>query len=161
MSYDSRESGVAYLAVTAGSTEEVRERFKDAWDGLEWIEMRRDFPSITSEDFQEQGWWACLVPPIPLWKLSVDLRTDLLTGDLFFAVVYSPDVLRRALTLLGVRMNEEADGITFALAEKELFLPKLDARRLILGMAFGGVSPTEVAQTIVRLLGRSGGLTTA
>jgi hypothetical protein len=150
--YDSREQGVAYLGIRCRPGDKPIEAMQDIVGGLEWLGLPLGLPSITSEEFQSSDWWAALVPPIPMWRVSLPIRTSLLSGELFFAVVFTQDAFTGALSDNGITVAAAPTGLLFVRGSESAILPALDVQRFFLGIAFGGVSPKEAARSIAELL---------
>jgi hypothetical protein len=153
-SYDLAERGVAFLAMRAIDDEEPADVAKDLIEKLRVAGFHESDRSATSAQLHENDEWSALVPPIALWPVGRDVRAALLCGDLVLACIVRADVWREAMRAEGLELTEEKRGwlVTGRDRGGTARLDVLEVGKLTLGVAFGGVSPQEIAANLAASL---------
>jgi hypothetical protein len=145
--FDIVEKGVAVLAVRAdvhnavGRARELAERIYD-------LGFRRESSMSSSTGFLEDDSWAALVPPIPLWPVSLAARSALMAGELYLACIIHPDVWRDAMEVEGLTMVEQQGKWLITTESGVARFDAIEVAKLGLGIAFAGVSPREIAREL-------------
>jgi hypothetical protein len=153
-SYDSVEDGIAFVAIRNREGDDavtVMHRVLRLLDES-GFGGDRSYTSFTSEDFRTTDWMAAIAPPIPLWPIQGNIRTDVLTGDLFFACVFDPAVWQRAFEAYGIAWREEEGRWIVSRNGDSGILDPIEVQKLRVGVAFAGVSPRAIAETIAKTL---------
>jgi len=154
LSYDLVEPGMAFVVIRADRPD-AEERARDARKGLEFMGFGTGHRSATSLDLQVNDAWAGLVPPISLWPVSRRIRVLLLTRDLYFMTVVAPDVWEQAFAAEDLKMQEDGKGGWVVRGRgREMGLDVVEVQKLVLGVAFSGISPRDIAGKIAAALGK-------
>ena len=148
MSWDLSEPGVAFFAVKAVNGRPDAAAMADVDDKLSDLGMNVG-GAITSEDFLKNARWSPLARPIPLWPVPVGARAALLNGDLMLGCVTSTGVFVKALRDAGLKVEDHGDWWEVSGPFGTTTLDELELSKLSLGVVFGGVSPSEIADRLM------------
>jgi hypothetical protein len=113
---------------------------------------REDLIQASSIDLGQEDWLSPYVPPIPLWPLPLELRTALLTGELFYSCAYDPAVWDRAMLGAGVTLRREEPNWILERGTERISLDHISVMKLTLGVLFSGVRPREIASIVAEAL---------
>ena len=151
--WDSAEAGIAYIGIRrmnmddpSSASAEMLGRVRDAGFG-------EHHTFLSTDEFQDDDRYAALIPPIAMWDLARDLRRGLLSRELFLGCVFSTQLWHRALAGVGVDLEPfEAGWKLKGTGGQELLLSQPDVHRLTLGIAFAGISPSQLAAQVAEML---------
>lgn len=146
--YDQPEPGIAYLAFRSDVIQP--DQFYDSiWSALERQEIvhdRNDWLMGWSNEMLMDAELSSLSLPYLLWKVPPLHRAALMNGDVHLVTAFRRDVWGAAFRREGI-VWEAVDGAwKLAAHGHELAFDPLDVQRLVIGVAFGGVSPREAAE---------------
>lgn len=110
----------------------------------------------SSDDFQKHTALSALVPPIPMWRLPLDLRVQLLNGEIVFFCFSSKGVWKNAFSSEGVELLEREDYWILSRGKAKFRLDPIETGDLTFGVIFSGISPRAVARVIAEELDRLG-----
>lgn len=151
--YDSPESGVVIAAVRNGEEIGIAHKMFEELEARGLSRGGQQFNAASSEDLRFGAAISPFSVPIPLWPIHPRLRSDLLSGDLFYACIWDPKVWEAAFASEGMSLSTDDDGW---LLQKDDVLGRFDAlevERIVAGLPFSGVSPSEVARVAAEAFG--------
>ena len=102
----------------------------------------------TSLDLMRHAGLAPIVYPLPLWPIHPRLRQALLALDLVYLCVSRRDVWREAFGVYGISMKESESGWELQRSGTTASMGRVEAAKLRFGIAFSGISPSEVARQL-------------
>lgn len=149
MSWDLSESGIAFFAVKATNGRPDPAAMEDIQDRLHDLGLNAG-SAITSEDFLNTPSWSPLARPIPLWPVSAVARSALMNGDLVLGCAVKTGMFARALRDAGLDVIEGNDVWQIRGPFGATTVDQIELAKLALGVAFGGVSPQEIAQRLLQ-----------
>jgi hypothetical protein len=147
--YDIPEKGLAFVAVRNRTEDSSLEDFDKLLQRLQSDGFPKGEPHLTIADLGLKDQLSPFVPPIALWPLPAVLRAAMLSGNVFFACVFSSSVWDEALRERGLSLERVANGGWIVTGGRQVLeLDRLEAMRIQFGIAFSGVSPQDVASAL-------------
>ena len=153
--FDLIDEGIVAVGIRmrpGDDAERETRRIRDEVQNLRIVAEGQEQVSATSHDLKEDDALSCLVPPIPLWKLSLPTRSALLGGELLYCCIYSPTVWDRAMRQHGVSLLRDRNQWTIEKNGRTAHLDPIEVRKLTLGVLFAGAKPQEVASIMAQAL---------
>jgi len=121
-------------------------------DRFEEIGSPREYVQLSSADFLKNDAWSARVLPVALWpNVPSVARAALMSGDLLFACVMRKSVWVDAMRAEGLELIDSR-GWELTGPAGSVHLDVIEVQKLALGVAFGGVSPQEIAGRIASSL---------
>ncbi len=142
------EPNIAYGAVRAREGDNAEQALAEVVQDLQADGFQAGLYHITSLDIQRHDELSAYSPPIPLWPISADVRAAVLGDELLIVCVFHPEVWRRALAAEGIQLTIDGEEWVMTLDDATARFANLEVRSLTTGFAFGGISPTELAQMV-------------
>ncbi|HST57684.1 MAG TPA: hypothetical protein VLK84_03280 [Longimicrobium sp.] len=147
------ESGVVYLGVDTERAEDPKtfaEHIRTELRTAGYAPDNNPWHAISTEEMRENDATSAYVAPIALWDLRPETRVALLSGRMYFQCIYDPAVWENALREFGIVMQIDPDGDGWVLRKgKQLAqLGAVEVQCIRAGLAFSGMSPTELAERI-------------
>lgn len=146
--YDIPEKGLAFLSVRNRSDDDAMTETRRLLQRLQQDGFPKGEPHLTIADFSLKDQLSPFVPPIALWPIPLEQRASLLSGNVFFACVFSSSIWEDALREQGLSLERIRKGWVVTGGREVLELDRLEVTRIQYGIAFGGVSPQDVARAL-------------
>jgi hypothetical protein len=150
VSYDVPERGVAYVVVRNWPGDAPLRALAEVLPRVQSDGFPKGLPHLTIDDLFRQDELAALVPPIPLWPLPAADRAGLLAGQLFLGCIFSPMLWRDAFAAAGLRLDDSQSIWRITGGRKASLLDQLEVSKMRACVAFGGLSPREIAEALAR-----------
>lgn len=154
-SYDMPEAGIAYVSVRNLPGDDSKGRSQQLLKRLQSDGFPRGEKVLTVGDFASSDRMAAIIPPISVWPLPLDQRVGLLCGDLFLACVFKGNLWANAFSSVGLQLTEKDGAWIIAGNGQDALFDPLEKLKLLLGIAFSGISPIAVAKQIVEFKERA------
>jgi hypothetical protein len=148
--YDSPERGIAYMGVRLSRGDDSARVMVDLMHRMQSEGFPRGQPSLTLGEFITDDRLSTIAPPIATWPLALAQRAALLSGRVFLACVFSATLWDDAFAVERLTIERRPDQWIVCGGRDVLQLDNVEVLKLRMGVAFGAVSPQDVAARLRR-----------
>ena len=150
--FDIAEADIAYLCIRVTDTEASMMTMRQLLKKLEYAGFGQGMMHVTSNDLTAHDELAGFALPVPLWPVSPFIRANVLSGDLYLACVFHPELWTRAMNANGIDLSMEGREWVVSKAGKTARFGAVEVLLLTYGFAFSGLSPVDLCHAAAAAL---------